>query len=311
MSFSVLCTGAAGYIGTTLVPMMLDKGWRVTALDRFPHGLPFLAECCANPRFDAVRGDVRVPGVMSELIPRHDIVVNLAAIVGAPACDADPYAATSINKTAVKNIAAAISSSQLLLQPTSDSGYGVGYQANVCTEEHALNPSSLYARTKVEAEKHVIGARGISLRLASVFGMSPRMRIDLILNEFVWRAVHDRSVVLFEGHFRRNFVHVRDVSRAFIHAIENEDTMRGNAFNCGASSEMMTKRQLCDKIADHVPGFEYHESLGKFDPDRRDFVVGNEKLEATGWRARHTIDSGIVELLKGYQTISKGIFWNA
>ena len=312
MSLRVLVTGGAGYLGTTMVPMMLDKGWHVTVLDRFPQGMPFLAGCCANPRFDAVKGDIRDDRILAEVVPNHDVVINLAAIVGAPACDMDAAAATAINHHAVIYMQThLLGRGQLLLQPTSDSGYGVGYQANVCTEEHALNPTSLYARTKVAAEQHVISANGISLRLASVFGMSPRMRIDLIANEFVWRAVHDRSVVLFEGHFRRNFVHVRDVSRAFIHAIESQDDMRGNAFNCGASSEMMTKRQLCEKIAAHVPGFEYHESVGKFDPDRRDFVVANDKLEATGWKAEHTIDMGIVELLKGYRMLSKGGFFNA
>lgn len=307
----VLVTGGCGYIGTTLVPMMLMHGWSVTVLDRFPQGMPFLASCCAHPGFDVVRGDVGDEHLKIDLLKRHDAVVNLAAIVGAPACDLDRAEAIRTNQRAVEMWARSVLPSQLLLQPTSDSGYGVGYQANICTEEHALNPTSLYGKTKVAAEKHVTECGGISLRLASVFGMSSRMRIDLILNEFVWRAVHDKSVVLFEGHFRRNFVHVRDVAQAFIHAIENGDAMRGHAFNCGASSEMLTKRELCDKIAAHVPGFEYFESPTAFDPDRRDYLISYDKLEATGWQARSTVDQGIVELLKGYRQIGKGGFWNA
>lgn len=307
----VLVTGAAGFLGTTMVPMMLAKGWEVTAFDRFPQGMPFLAQCCSNPKFDVVQGDIREGRVIGEQIRKHDVIVNLAAIVGAPACDADQMAALNINHGAVAAMTGMLSKQQLMLQPTSDSGYGVGYEANICTEEHALNPTSLYGKSKVAAEAHVMFSGGISLRLASVFGASPRMRIDLIVNEFVWRAVHDRSVVLFEGHFRRNFVHVRDVARAFIHAVESGDGMRGNAYNCGASTQMMSKRELCDKIAAHVSGFEYHESPAKFDPDRRDYLIAYDKLEAAGWQPEHTVDQGIVELLKLYRTMSKGPWFNA
>lgn len=306
----ILCTGAAGYIGTALVPLLLDRGHHVTALDRFPQGMPFLASCCASERFEVVRGDVRDAGLVRPLVAQADAVVNLAALVGAPICNVHTDDALTINQHAVAWLASVLSRDQIMVQPTSDSGYGVGYQANVCTEDHALNPTSLYARTKVEAEKHVLGAGGISLRLASVFGMSPRMRLDLILNEFVWRAVTDRSVVLFEGHFRRNFVHVRDVAGAFIRAIEGGEDMRGKAFNCGATSEMMTKRQLCERIARQVPGFEWHKSATMFDPDRRDFIVSNERLEATGWQAQYTVDLGITELKSGFSMMHKGTFFN-
>lgn len=306
----VLVTGGAGYLGTTLVPKLLGAGHHVTVFDTFAQGIPFLASCCASPKFNAVQADVRDFRNLRHAVAAHDAVINLAALVGAPICDRRPMDALLINQNAVEVIARALSPHQLLLQPTSDSGYGVGYQANVCTEEHALNPTSLYANTKVAAERFVLGVGGVSLRLASVFGMSPRMRLDLIVNEFVWRAVHDRSVVLFESHFRRNFVHVRDVAAAFVHAIEHYDDMGGNAFNCGRSAEMMTKRQLCEKIARHVLGFEYHESETAHDPDRRDFVVSNEKLEATGWQSKTSLDAGIIELVKGYAMMSKGMFFN-
>lgn len=307
----ILVTGGAGYIGSVLVPRLLHRGWHVTVLDRFPQGMPFLAQCCADPKFEAVKGDVRADQPLLECAASADCIINLAAIVGAPACDMDRNGAVEINQFAVATITRHMRADQLILQPTSDSGYGIGYETDLCTEESPLNPVSLYGRTKVEAEKYVIGAGGVSLRLASVFGMSPRMRLDLMVNEFAWRAVHDRAVVLFESHFRRNFVHIRDVVAAFLHAIDNYETMKGRAFNCGLSSANMTKRQLAEKIKEHVPAFEIYESATGHDPDRRDYIVSNAKLEATGWAPRHSLDDGIKELITGYRMMGKGGFFNA
>ena len=269
----ILVTGAGGYLGSMLVPRLLHRDWRVTAFDLFPRGMPFLAACCADRNLDIVNGDIRE--LDAATLGRHDLIINLAAIVGAPACDRDPVNSWHINCDAVERVCSLLSRRQMLIQPTSDSGYGVGYATEMCTEQSPLNPVSLYGRSKVEAEKSVLAFGGVSLRLASVFGMSPRMRLDLMVNEFVWRAVQDRSVVLFESHFRRNFVHIRDVVSAFLHAIDNYDAMRGEAFNCGLTSANMTKRQLCEKIAEHVPGFEFYESASGVDPDRRDYVVSN------------------------------------
>ena len=307
----ILLTGGAGYLGCVMVPRLLHRGWSVTVLDRFPHGAPFLAQSCIDPKFDIVRGDIRDLRVLSPLVKAADVVINLAGIVGAPACDRDTEAAKSINEVAVRQIANMMTRGQMLLQPTSDSGYGVGYAADFCTEESPLNPVSLYGRTKVAAEKYVIGAGGVSLRLASVFGMSPRMRIDLMVNEFTWRAVHDRAVVLFEAHFRRNFIHIRDVVAAFLHAVDNYQAMRGQAFNCGLSSANMTKGQLAEKVKEHISSFEIYLSEKGADPDRRDYVVSNAKLEATGWQPQHNIDAGIRELIKGYRMIGKGSWFNA
>lgn len=305
----VLVTGAAGYIGSTLVPILLARGYHVTALDRFPQGEPFLAACCSDPKFDVVRANV-LDLDDPVWVRQHDCIINLAAIVGAPACDVDPGNAEDVNQAWPRDLVRSLPNGHMIIQPTSDSGYGVGYAIALCTEKSPLNPVSLYGRTKVEAEKHVLAAGGVSLRLASVFGMSPRMRIDLMVNEFVWRAVNDRAVVLFESHFRRNFVHIRDVCSAFLHAIDNYDAMRGQAFNCGLSSANMTKVALCRKIAEHVP-FEFYESATGHDPDRRDYIVSNAKLEATGWTPRHTLDMGIQELIKGYRMLGKGTFFNA
>lgn len=306
----VLVTGAAGFLGSTLVPILLARGYHVTALDRFPQGMPFLAACCSDPKFDVVRLDVKQTASLAVTAARHDVIINLAALVGAPVCDLNRMEADYVNVTCAASLASGLGPKQMMIQPTSDSGYGIGYATDLCTEESPLNPVSLYGRTKVEAEKHVLAAGGVSLRLASVFGMSPRMRIDLMVNEFVWRAVNDRAVVLFESHFRRNFVHIRDVCSAFLHAIDNYDAMRGQAFNCGLSSANMTKADLCRKIAEHVP-FEFYESATGHDPDRRDYIVSNAKLEATGWSPKHTLDMGIQELIKGYRMMGKGAFFNA
>ena len=307
----ILCTGAGGYIGSMLIPRLLHRGWHVTALDRWPHGAPYLAASCASPGLDIVRADVRDSSARRHIFG-HTYVINLAALVGAPVCDAHAVEAVAVNQDWPDALAEmADHEGTRLIQPTSDSGYGIGYAADFCTEESPLNPVSLYGRTKVEAEKHILGAGGVSLRLASVFGMSPRMRLDLMVNEFVWRAVNDRAVVLFESHFRRNFVHIRDVCAAFLHAVDNYESMRGQAYNCGLSSANMTKRQLCEKIAQHCPGFEFYESKTGADPDRRDYIVSNDKLEKTGWEPRHSLDEGIRELMRGYRMMGKGAFYNA
>jgi nucleoside-diphosphate-sugar epimerase len=305
----VLVTGAGGYIGSMLVPRLLQKGWHVTALDLWSRGVPFLAHVCASEHLDIVREDVAALGYRT--IKGADVIINLAAIVGAPACDRSPRETREVNELAVWRMTDLVGRDQLFIQPTSDSGYGVGYESDLCTEESPLNPLSLYGRTKVAAEAYVVAAGGISLRLATVFGMSPRMRLDLMVNDFTWRAVNDRSVVLFEGHFRRNFVHVRDVVAAFIHAIENREGMAGNIYNVGNTSANMTKRQVCEKIKEHVPGFEFYESTTGADPDRRDYMISHEKIEATGWFPRHSMDQGIGELIRGYKMMSRGSYHNA
>lgn len=308
----VLVTGGAGYIGSMLVPRLLQAGFaRVTALDRFDSGIPSLAAQVGNPHLEIVRGDIRDLDTVVPLMERAEVVINLAAIVGAPACDRHPRDALSTNQEAVRAMAARLSKDQMFIQPTSDSGYGVGYKTDLCTEESPLNPLSHYGRTKVMAERLVLDKGGVSLRLATVFGMSPRLRLDLMVNDFTWRAVTDRSLVLFEGHFRRNFVHVRDVVAAFLHAIENYDRMRGECYNIGNTSANMTKRALCEVIQTHVPGFEFFESTTGADPDRRDYMISHAKIEATGWEPRHSIDDGVKELVKGYKMLNRGQFVNA
>jgi nucleoside-diphosphate-sugar epimerase len=307
----VLVTGGAGYIGSLLVPAMLQRGWHVTVLDTFTAGDTYLAGACASPTFEPVRGDARDMRVVEPLVRGADVVIPLAALVGAPLCSRDEIGAVTLNRDAVVNLMKHVSRHQRVVYPTTNSGYGVGDGNAYCTEESPLRPVSLYGRTKVDAEQAVLAhGAGVTLRLATVFGMSPRMRLDLLVNEFVWRAVNDRTIVIFEGHFRRNYVHVRDVVKAFLHSIDRHDQMRGQPYNVGLSEANLSKLQLCERIAKLVPGFVYLEASVGEDPDKRDYLVSNDKIEATGWHPDYGLDAGIRELIKGYRMMRNTRFGN-
>lgn len=307
----VLVTGGAGYIGCMLTPALLARGWRVTVLDSFASGNAYLAYCCTDPNFTPVKGDARDMRIVEKLLAQSDAVVPLAALVGAPLCARDEIGATTLNRDAIVELMKRVTRSQRVVYPTTNSGYGIGEGNAYCTEESPLRPVSLYGRTKVDAEAAVLQkGHGVSLRLATVFGMSPRMRLDLLVNDMTWRAVHDKAVVLFEAHFRRNYIHIRDVVKAFLHALDNYETMSGEPFNVGLSEANLTKRQLCERIARLVPGFTYLEAPIGEDPDKRDYLVSNEKLERTGWFPDHGIDAGIQELIKGYTMLRNGRFAN-
>jgi nucleoside-diphosphate-sugar epimerase len=307
----ILITGGAGYIGSIMVPRLLDLGHEVTVLDTFASGTTELAAVCANERFTPVRGDARDHRVLDELVPKADVIIPLAALVGAPLCKADPIAAKTTNQDAVIDAVKRTSKSQIVLFPVTNSGYGIGESGKFCTEETPLRPISLYGVTKVEAEKAVLdNGNGVTLRLATVFGMSPRMRLDLLVNDFTWRAVTDRAVVIFEGHFKRNYIHVRDVVKGFEHALENYDSMRGEAYNLGLSDANLSKIELCQRIQEQVPSFVYLEAPIGEDPDKRDYIVSNEKVESTGWRPEWPLDRGIAELLRGYRMIRNSRYSN-
>jgi nucleoside-diphosphate-sugar epimerase len=296
----VLVTGGAGYLGSILVPALLDRGFDVTVVDNFMYGQDSLAGVCYHPRFTLVRGDARSMPTMEPLLAQADLVIPLAALVGAPLCDRDPIAATSTNLQAVVDMTARLQPTQRVIMPVSNSGYGVGERDSFCTEESPLRPVSLYGRDKVEAERVLLERHPetVTLRLATVFGIAPRMRLDLLVNDFTFRACTDRFIVLFESHFKRNFIHVRDVTRAFLHAIDHFDTMKGSPYNVGLSDANLSKRELCERIQAQVPSFVFFEShIGK-DPDQRDYIVSNEKIEGTGFAPAYSLDAGIREIVK-------------
>ena len=301
----VLVTGGAGYIGSTLVPALLDRGFAVTVLDNFMYGQDSLASVCYHPAFSLVRGDVRSKDVTRPLIKDADIIIPLAALVGAPLCDRDPLAATTTNKDAIVGMLADLSRDQQVLLPITNSGYGVGEADTFCTEDTPIRPISLYARDKVAVEQILLDRHpnALSFRLATVFGMSPRMRLDLLVNDFTYRACTDRFIVLFESHFKRNYIHVRDVARAFLHGIERFDAMRGGPYNVGLSDANLSKRELCERIQAQLPSFVFIESAIGKDPDKRNYIVSNEKIERTGFRPAHSLDDGIRELIKGFAMI--------
>lgn len=311
MSLKVLVTGGAGYIGSILVPELLKENFSVTVLDNFMYHQNSLLDCCSNAGFSVVRGDARDEATLRRLLRDVDLIIPLAALVGAPLCDADVIGATSTNRDAVASLGKLSSKAQKIIMPTTNSGYGLGQEGTYCTEETPLNPISLYGVVKMEAEKIVLErGNGISFRLATVFGVSPRMRIDLLVNDFTYRAVNDRFVVVFEGHFKRNYIHVRDVAAAFLHAIRNFDVMKDQAYNVGLSEANLSKVELCSKIKEHVPNFVYLEAPVGEDPDKRDYIVSNEKIERTGFIPRYSLDDGISELIKGYTMITNRKYGN-
>ena len=307
----ILVTGGAGYLGSTMVPELLAAGHEVTVLDSFMFRQASLNHVCHHPKFSVVKGDIRLEGTMRELLRKAEAVIPLAALVGAPLCNQDPVGATTTNRDAILMMLKLLSKEQWVLMPTTNSAYGTGDKDNFCTEESPLRPISRYAIEKVEVEKHLMEhPNAISFRLATVFGMSPRMRIDLLVNDFTYRAVTDRFVVLFESSFKRNYIHVRDVSRVFQHGLAGFARMKGRIYNVGLSDANVSKRELCEVIRRHVPDFAVLEAPVGKDPDQRNYIVSNAKIEATGFRPQTSLDAGVQELVKGFTMIRNTIHGN-
>ncbi len=308
---NILVTGGAGYIGSILVPKLLDSGHQVTVVDNFMYKQPSLASLIRNPNLSLEIGDVRDFNLMAKKIATADIIIPLAAIVGAPACDKDPITAKSINRESILTLFSKLSKEQTILMPTTNSAYGSGDKDNYCDENSPLNPLSLYAKDKVEVEKALMELpNSTSFRLATVFGISPRMRLDLLVNSFAFKAITDGYVILFEGNFKRNYIHVHDVADAFLFAIEKPASFKGQIFNVGLSSANISKIELCEKIKEILPGFTYLEApLGK-DPDQRNYIVSNAKIEKLGFSPKVTLQEGLKELIKGLRMFDQKPFTN-
>lgn len=307
----ILVTGGAGYIGSVLVPELLKIGHAVTVLDNFMYGQNSLLDCCSSDNFTIVCGDVRDEHVMRSLIKEADYIFPLAALVGAPLCKKDKVGTVSVNRDAIALLVKLTSKDQRIIIPITNSGYGIGQKGQYCTEDTPLNPVSLYGKVKVEAEQIVLDkGNAISYRLATVFGVSPRMRIDLLVNDFTYRAVKDRFVVVFEGHFKRNYIHIRDVARVFCHGIDHFETMKNQVYNVGLSDANLSKIELCVKIKEFIPDFIYLEAQVGKDPDKRDYIVSNEKIEKTGFRTTYSLEQGIQELIKAYTILRNNRYGN-
>lgn len=307
----ILVTGGAGYIGSVLVPELLRRGHNVTVLDSFIYKQNSLLECCRYENFEIIKGDCRDSDLLRKILPGKDYIIPLAAIVGFPACDKDTVAAETVNLGAIKTLLELRTPEQRIIFPCTNSGYGLGQGDRFCTEESPISPVSLYGKTKMAAEKAILEAgNAVTFRFATLFGASPRMRTDLLVNDFVYRAVFDRSLIIFEGHFMRNYLHVRDAANAFIFAIENFDKMKNQTYNCGLSDANLSKIELCEKIKEYIPSFMYIEAPIGTDPDKRNYLVSNAKIESLGFKPQHTIDDGIKELIKAYSIIKNSFYGN-
>ncbi len=307
----IFITGAAGYIGSVLTPELLKEGYEVIALDNFMYNQSSLLDCVYNKNLIIVRGDARDKKLISKYLKDIDYIIPLACLVGAPACDKDPEAAKSINLEAIKMILELRGPNQKIIFPNTNSGYGIGQEGIYCDETTPLNPISLYGKLKVEAEKAILEAgNAVVFRLATVFGISPRMRLDLLVNDFVYRAINDRFIVLFEPHFKRNYIHIRDVVRVFIYAINNFEDMKNEVYNVGLSDANLSKWELCEEIKKQIPDFYFVEAKIGEDLDKRNYIVSNEKLEKTGFRPQISLEAGISELIKGYNIIKRNQFSN-
>ncbi|MCK5014395.1 MAG: NAD(P)-dependent oxidoreductase [Candidatus Omnitrophica bacterium] len=308
---NILVTGGAGYLGSVLVPTLLKQGHKVTVIDNFMYNQASLLDCCIDPNLIVVRGDARDRALIERHIGTADAIFPLACLTGAPLCVEDPKGAESVILDAVKMILDISSKGQRVIYPTTNSGYGVGEKGIHCTEETPLRPVSLYGKLKVAAESEILNSgNGITLRLATAFGVSPRMRLDLLVNDFTYRAVYDRFIVIFESHFKRNYIHVRDVADAFVHSLNHFDKMKNEPYNVGLSDANLSKLELCEEIKKHVSEFYFIESDIGADPDKRDYIVSNEKIEKTGFKPQVSLSAGIQELVKGYQIIKRSQYVN-
>lgn len=311
MKKKVLVTGGAGYLGSILCEKLLNSGYAVTVVDKLVYNQHSLFHLCATPDFQFIYGDARDEDLMKKQVAQADVIIPLAAVVGAVACDRDPWMAKSVNLEAVQMVNRLRSPNQLIIYPNTNSGYGTKSGDTFCTEDSPLEPISLYGRTKVQAELELLDSpNAITLRLATVFGTAPRLRLDLLVNHFVYAAVTDGYLVIFEKDFKRNYVHIRDVADCFVYCMENSEKMTGRAYNVGLDSANLSKEELALKVKEYVPNFYVHFSEFGSDPDKRNYIVSSQRLLEAGFQAKRTLDEGIVELMKGYRMLGRGMFKN-
>jgi len=311
MAHKILVTGGAGYLGSILVPELLEEGYEVTVVDNFMYNQSSLNQLYTNNKFKIINQDVRIKRSMEAIYSKFDIILPLASLVGAPLCKKDPIGSNTTNHDSIMDMLKVLSKEQLVIMPTTNSAYGTGDKDNLCDENSPLNPISSYAIDKVKIENELMKReKYISFRLATVFGFSPRMRLDLLVNDFVYRAHRDKYIVLFESKFKRNYIHIKDVARAFIHGIKNFDQMQSNIYNVGLSDANISKYELCEKIKKFIPNFVFFEDQFAKDEDQRNYIVSNKKIENTGFKPKFSLDDGIKELLKGYVTIRNNFHGN-
>ncbi|MBE6785384.1 MAG: NAD(P)-dependent oxidoreductase [Ruminococcaceae bacterium] len=307
----ILITGGAGYLGSVLVPMLLELGHNVTVLDNFLYKQSSLLDVCNRKNFNIINGDCRDEETLKNALIDKEFIFPLAALVGFPLCEKDKIAAKTTNFEAVETLLRLRADEQKIIFPCTNSGYGIGQGDKLCTEESPIEPISLYGRTKMAAEKLILEeGNSLTFRFATLFGASPRMRTDLLVNDFVYRAVFDRSMIIFEGNFIRNFLHVRDAARAFIFAMDHFESMKGDKYNCGLSTANLSKLDLCRVIKNHIPDFSFTQAPVGTDPDKRNYIVSNEKIEAVGFSPLYTLDDGIEELIKVYSIIKNTVYGN-
>lgn len=329
---NILITGGAGFIGSVLVHKLFQSKSRYFSVNNFAHirdedyseeedcqhAINFdkivvydnlmyrqtsLIEFCYRDDFEFVHGDVRDKEKLRKYVEQADVIIPLAAIVGFPACENDKQLATEVNQNQVEFICSILRDDQKIIYPNTNSGYGVGESDLSCDENSPLNPLSHYGITKVNAEKSVLNVGGIVLRLATVFGISQRMRLDLLVNDFTYKATNDGYIVLFEKDFKRNYIHIQDVAMTFIFMINSYSKLNGQVFNVGLSNANLSKLELCEKIKEYIPNFSIQFDEINKDPDQRNYIVSNEKLEKTGWKSYYPLENGIKELIQAYQII--------